>query len=1157
MKTNAVSEDDSLRGRALPALLLVLVAGCMALFAQEPAPVTESDTGPTVTEVEAQRAAIAQTEGMDETLKSQVLAVYDDALRQARLAEEWRTKGAEFDRQREEAPALTQQISDELAKPADLPETVPDTLTVAELEPLQAEAENRYREAQVDFDQLMAEPRRRSDRRREIPGLITSAEQRLQDLRAALGQTGAQGEAPELLAARQLVSRAQLQAVAQERAALDKEVLCYDARDSLLTSRQALAQRKLAQAEKTVKTLRDATAARRRDEAEVAAQEARRALESMEGIDPAIRDRAIRVAQENADLAEQRAGSESIASKVEAARPELESYQQQRRTLTENFENIQERVKLSGLSNAVSMQLRDLDRNLPQPRQLRKRQRAVADDIAQCEIGLQEIRDRQLAVNSLEDDFESDLERLAQSHTEYERRRLRENFAPLLQSQRALFDALSRDYQAYLAALFELSSELTQLLQQTETLSDYIESNILWTRGSPVWQPSVLMEIPRTIAALCNIEEWRGIGTMLRDDGYRAPALYILLATAALMGLLARRPLTLRLRELGRRAANKRETQFSQTIGALLLSLSLALMFPVVLAVASWRIAAAADPIELARALAYGLASAAWLCFGLAFARQLLAREGLVECHFGYSAKHVRPARHGVTLMNLVITPLFVLIFACDNQSLESWKETVGRLALIAAMLLLTPLAGRLFVLGRRAMMESGRGAWLMEHRGARAILLLLVVGVPFVLACLAAFGYFYTALQLAVRLFQTYVLLSGVFLATALVRRWLLLARRRLAVDQARRRREAVKAEGESTEVIAQEEVDIVKVDAQSQTLVRVAAGFTIAFGVLVIWSDVIPALRALERVSLWRTTETVEETLPGPDGKDITQTRQVIADITALDFGLAVFITVLTFLAVRNLPGFLEMAFLKRLAAGERYATLAVIRYALVAVGAVAAFSAIGIGWGKIQWLVAALGVGLGFGLQEIFANFISGLILLFERPIRVGDTVTLGSISGTVNRIQIRATTIMDWDRKELVVPNKEFITGQLINWSLSDTITRVVIPVGVAYGSNTQLVLDTLLETASKHEDVMREPEPQALFLGFGESALNFELRVFCETLDARLRITHGLHMAIDAAFRGAGIDIAFPQRDVHIRSGPDILRGAPPSNPAALPEVDEH
>jgi potassium efflux system protein len=183
-----------------------------------------------------------------------------------------------------------------------------------------------------------------------------------------------------------------------------------------------------------------------------------------------------------------------------------------------------------------------------------------------------------------------------------------------------------------------------------------------------------------------------------------------------------------------------------------------------------------------------------------------------------------------------------------------------------------------------------------------------------------------------------------------------------------------------------------------------------------------------------------------------------------------------------------------------------------------------------------VAALSVGIGFGLQEIVANFISGLIILFERPIRVGDLVTVGDVDGTVTKIRIRATTITNWDRKEYIVPNKEFITGRLMNWTLSNPINRVVIVVGIAYGSDTEKARELLLKVAHEHPAVMEDPPPVAAFDGFGDNSLNFVLRCFLPNFDNWVNNKTDLYMAIDKAFRKAGISIAFPQRDIHFDTG---------------------
>jgi potassium efflux system protein len=240
---------------------------------------------------------------------------------------------------------------------------------------------------------------------------------------------------------------------------------------------------------------------------------------------------------------------------------------------------------------------------------------------------------------------------------------------------------------------------------------------------------------------------------------------------------------------------------------------------------------------------------------------------------------------------------------------------------------------------------------------------------------------------------------------------------------------------------------------------------------------------------------------------------------------------------IVARNVPGLLEIVILRRLPLdrGVRFAIITVCRYILVIVGVVIAFSEVGIGWSKVQWLVAAMTVGLGFGLQEIFANFISGLIILFEQPIRVDDVVTVGDVTGKVTKIKIRATTIRKWDQRELIMPNKEFITGTLINWTLSDAIVRRDFSVGIAYGSDIRKAERLLHEIAASNPAVLKDPPPVVLFKGFGESSLDFELRVFVSGMENYVPVWHGINCAIDDAFRKAGIEIAFPQRDLHLRS----------------------
>jgi potassium efflux system protein len=277
-----------------------------------------------------------------------------------------------------------------------------------------------------------------------------------------------------------------------------------------------------------------------------------------------------------------------------------------------------------------------------------------------------------------------------------------------------------------------------------------------------------------------------------------------------------------------------------------------------------------------------------------------------------------------------------------------------------------------------------------------------------------------------------------------------------------------------------------------------------------------------------------------------------------------IAVTVITITFITARNLPGFLHMAVLNRLPIdrGGRHAIAIICRYVTVLAGGIMACRTIGMTWSSVQWLAAAMTVGLGFGLQEIFANLVSGIIILFERPIRIGDLVTVSNTTGHVTRMQIRATTITDFDRRELVVPNKKFITDDVINWTLSDPITRVVIQVGVAYGSDTKLAHETLLKAAMDHPLVLREPGPSAVFTGFGASTLDFQLRYFIGSRDVYSKVLHELNTVIDKAFREVHLEIAFPQQDLHIRSAEPLIealrgRGADRTNVEPTVKYDDN
>jgi potassium-dependent mechanosensitive channel len=228
-------------------------------------------------------------------------------------------------------------------------------------------------------------------------------------------------------------------------------------------------------------------------------------------------------------------------------------------------------------------------------------------------------------------------------------------------------------------------------------------------------------------------------------------------------------------------------------------------------------------------------------------------------------------------------------------------------------------------------------------------------------------------------------------------------------------------------------------------------------------------------------------------------------------------------------------------RLAHGMPYALSTLSRYVIVSLGFLFAMAAIGLDLTRVTILAGALGVGIGFGLQAIVNNFVSGLILLFERPIQVGDAIQIGDLLGEVKHIGVRASTVRTWDGAEVIVPNGDFISNQVRNWTLSDRLRRLEIPVGVAYGTEPKQVLALLTEVAAKHPAVLEEPPPRAFFIRFGDSSLDFELRAWTDRADEWFTVRSELAVAIHAALRDAHIEIPFPQRDVRLRSCDEDLR----------------
>ncbi|HUU96433.1 MAG TPA: mechanosensitive ion channel domain-containing protein [Phycisphaerae bacterium] len=1084
----------------------------------QPAAMTQP-TPPTVGQLTLEELQLRLKQTQDATdlaedVKTKAVNLYTQALQQLQMAEQWAIKAAEFEAERQKAPQTLQEIQKELATP--LAEPTPG----APPDATRADLEQRLKQLQVDLEaekKVQAdwekERDRRVVRRKEIPELLTNAKTRLQ----APPQPGVappDNEQPAAVRlAQQTLSEARDLATKREIQACESELLSYDARRDLLQARLDRAARLVAYLEKLVAAWQNLVQQRARIDSERALREAR---EQLKHAHPAIRP----YAEELEQLALKGKEVTLASSQADERSREIDA---QLTKLGDEFERIKKRVNATGLTNAVGQLLRRQRAELPRLSPLERNLRQRKDRIGAVQFAMMELEDRRAELRNTEPLVGQILASLDQTATEDERSAVKEAAEETLNSLKATADTLWKDHDSYFNKLVDLDGKERELVTQIKQFADYVEEKVLWIQSGSVFGMDESRRSAEAFAWLLDPVGWRSVLVSVWGTA-RASPLKSAVGLLLLIGLLVARPkLRHWLIQSGEPVSKPIKDSIVHTLKALLCTALLATTGPALVWFIAWVIASPFDASDFCRATASGLRGFALILLTTESVRQLARRNGLAERHFKWRGHALRRARRHVSWLILILAPTFFVFSTLDQQETEAWKESLGRIAFIMAFAALGVFGDRLLRPVGGVLGDALRSRQDSQLYRFRYVWYSLAVGVPVVLALAAALGYYYTGLYLGWRLIATVWLLLGLLVLHATIQRWLLVQMRHRAIREARERAAQKRQQLETAQAtsaddagikIEEPKIGVSDLSKQTNQLVRTAVAIAALAGLWAVWAEALPALGVLKELRPWKT-----------------------APITLADLGLALVFVIVTFVAVKNIPGLLEITVLQRLPidAGGRFAVTAITRYIITVTGVILAFGAVGIGWSKVQWLVAAVSVGLGFGLQEIFANFVSGLVLLFERPIRIGDTVTVGNISGTVTRIRIRATTITDWDRKELVIPNKEFITGQFVNWSLSDSILRVIVSVGIAYGSNTELAEELLHKVAERTEHVMADPKPRVLFMGFGDSSLNFELRVFVPSVDYLLSVRHQLHKAIDQEFRTAGIEIAFPQRDVHVRS----------------------
>lgn len=988
-----------------------------------------------------------------------------------------------------------------------------------------AEVESRLQSLQETLNTLSA-------RQASAPQELSEARAALSDLQTRLNAFG-DGELEALSEARRTEVQARIWYRRNQIRALEQEIATLPARQDVLLGRRAVADVRAQILRRDVGRISARTGQKRVNEARDLRNSIAALVERSDISHPVVE----KYARSNLDLADQIA---EIAAEGPAVSQATASVRGRFVDVENDLSAAQKLVEQGRLDRAAGETLRRLGNQLQTPESIRADMRDTQTRLStayrQRIIAQEELRDLPIGIYDLDEFLE--IEKRAMPEFSELSESDKATLSTIIDTRRDLLRQISTLSNARVLSVEQLEKAQTDLLEQTESLQTLLDENLLWVRSVPAIDFSFPEKVLLGTIKLFSPKHFKLVLTEL----LRMAQAYFLvvLGFAIIIGLILRLRSNIhadvdrRSKLVGRVKEDSAWHTPAVIAAGVFNSLPLALVFLLL----SLLFALSENPDRLIQGLTNGFAYLS--IFALLFGAWIRwdREKGLFDAHFklpsGLRQSIGRNLRWFVPVMGTFSFFLAITSGMADTNIIEGFSVFVFLLTALSMMIFSARILwGKRDEFSKIVPPETT----LSRFRG---LIALLIIGMPLVTFGMAAAGYYESANELLLRILMTGALFLLTYVIYGSIRRAIVVAQRQLKYRQALEKREAeLKARRDKAEAeergedmpppppINTKDIDVTTMTRQSSKLLRTAIFLGFAALLWLIWSSLFPALSIFDSFEI-RHFET---------GRLDENGEAIIQIVSLWDILQALVILGLTFIAARNLPGFLEIFVLNRLGvdAGTRYAVTTVLGYIIVGAGVIIGFNQFGLQWEQFKWIATGLSVGIGFGLQKIIANFVSGLIILFERPIRIGDYVTIGDQSGTVSRIKIRATTLKDLDNLEILIPNEALISERVTNWTLSSSITRLIVPVGIAYGSDTDAAREIMLEAVKCLPKVLTTPAPNVLFMGFGDSSLDFQVRVFLSSFDDRVPMTHVIHTEINKALEAAGIPIPFPQRDLNIVS----------------------
>ena len=1117
-------------------LLIIIFTSLGSLSTQAKSTLNESTIDVRKESLQTKIDTLNERKGIDEALKTRLLAIYQAAQDNISNVESSKARIIAFNQSIKQAPSETKTLQKEVdqlqSRVAKQKLEDYSQYSTADLEQKIINEKAKISTLDEQLKKLDSELTLQQSRPTHIREEIVAAKQDIESTQNKLQQPANKTLTKLEVEANSILLKSIINARSAELKMLEIEAMSNPSRVDLLKIQYKLLDLQKTELTPIVNTIDNLLTNRREQEAQNIKTSLDEAEKDLAGKHPLVQLLTRENIQYTRDL-------QSVNEKIEAYSNQKVQVDAEAIQINTEFKGADKKISLAAISPELGKMLRDERRKLEAQALSNLEIENIQNETAVASLESYKTEDKLKKISNIDSyikqlissqihDKEAPTEKIED---------LESNLRVLLASQKELLNKLAIDYSSYIRVLGDFDFAEQQMVDIAIKYANYLDENLLWVKSSDPVSLDTPMHLLHSIIWFLTPINWL---TFIEDIGhlFKENTLLFLLGLGSVIGLrLSKKWSQVKLEQINLHNKKKHTEHFSHILQILVYKLLLILPLPLIFGYFGWLLNKDLHLADFTRALGVGFRSAAIPYLLINYFYLLFAENGVVRRHFEWQKHHCKLLHKELNWLRYVavITSFIISSTAASNNPIYS--DNLGRLAFIVSMIAIVVFWSRILnpksgLIHKHINDEEFTWVNRLQYVWYPAIYV-----IPMIIIGFSVVGYYLSALELQGQLIESMRLLFAAIIIHQVVERWLTLVNQQLAQSNAEEERRSHLADKQNTAanedpIVPNTEsiIDIPKINAQTTRLLNVFIGLGLLIGFWLIWSNLLPAFSFLDNIVLWQHLVVQDE-------------QKIYAPVTLTHLLLAGIYLFIAIVSVRNLSGVMELLVFRRLniESGTRYAFKQLANYSIITIAFITITNELGGSWSEVQWLVAALSVGLGFGLQEIFANLVSGIIILFERPIRVNDTVTIGSITGKVSRIQMRATTLIDWDQKEHIVPNKNFITNQLVNWTLSDTITRLEILVNIAYGSDLELAHKIMSDCVASTPEIIKEPAPSVIITGFGDNAVVFSIRIFVDEMSNRIPATHNLFIHIEKALREHNIQMPYPQRDIHIKSLPKEFR----------------